>query len=203
MRAVLSQPAFRNLWLGQSLSSIGDALVIVVIGLYVTDLTGSPTQVGLVVAAYATPLVVLILFGGVVADRLPRRGVMLAADAVRAGLHGGLAVLIALDAVQLWQMLVVGVVFGAAEAFLRPAYTGLLPQTVSEDCIQEAQAVTSVTRETATIVGPALGTALVFGAGASAAFAVDAATFVVSVVFLLRVAPRKRGEAHVRTTVFE
>src|SRR3954447_4807192 len=116
-------------------------MVIVVIGLYVTDLTGSPAQVGLVLAAYAGPLVLFLLLGGVIADRLPRRGVMITADLVRAVLHATLAVLIALDAVEVRHMVVIGVLFGAAEAFFRPAYTGLVPQTVSEDCIQQAQAV--------------------------------------------------------------
>jgi len=203
MRAVLSQPAFRNLWAGQSLSGIGDALVIVVIGLYVTDLTGSSSEVGVVLAAYAGPLVLFLLVGGVVADRFPRRGVMIAADAVRFLLHGTLALLIALDAVRVWHMVVIGVLFGAAEAFFRPAATGLLPQTVPEDLIQEAQAVTAASRELAIVAGPALGTALLFGIGAEAAFTFDALTFVVSIAFLLRVVPRARGALHVRTTVVQ
>ena len=201
MRAVLSQPAFRNLWAGQSLSSIGDAMVIVVLGLYVTESTGSASQVGLVLAAYAAPLVVFLLVGGVVADRLPRRAVMVATDLVRAVLHGGLALLIAFDAVAIWHMVVIGILFGAAEAFFRPAYTGLLPQTVHESDIQQAQAVTSASRETAIIAGPALGTALLFGVGASAAFALDALTFVASALFLLRVRPRSRGVPAERSTV--
>ncbi|MFP5394490.1 MAG: hypothetical protein ACLGI6_23865, partial [Gammaproteobacteria bacterium] len=59
-------------------------------------------------------------------------------------------------------MVVIGVLFGAAEAFFRPAYTGLLPQTVEEADIQPAQAVTSASREISIILGPAVGTALVF-----------------------------------------
>ncbi len=201
MRAVLSQPAFRNLWAGQSLSSIGDSMVIIVLGLYVTELTGSAAQVGIVLAAYSAPLVLFLLIGGVIADRLPRRGVMIATDLVRAGLHGLLALLIALDAVEVWHMVVIGVAFGAAEAFFRPAYTGLLPQTVAEEHIQQAQAVTSASREVSIILGPALGTALVFGVGASAAFAFDALSFVLSALFLWRVRPRARGEVGVRSTM--
>ena len=203
MRAVLSHPAFRNLWVGQSLSGIGDSMVIVVIGLYVTDLTGSSSDVGLVLAAYTGPLVLFLLVGGVIADRLPRRAVMIAADALRFLLHATLASLIALDAVEIWHMLVIGVLFGAAEAFFRPAATGLLPQTVPEELIQEAQAVTAASRELAIIAGPALGTALLFGIGPEAAFGFDALTFVVSIAFLLRVVPRARGAEHVRTTVVQ
>jgi MFS family permease len=203
MPAVLRQSAFRNLWIGQTLSSVGDTLVLVALGLFVTDLTGSAGPVGLVLAAYAGPLVVFLLLGGVVGDRLPRRAVMVGADLVRAALHGLLAVLIATDLVRVWHMVVIGVLFGAAEAFFRPAYTGLVPQTVAEADIQSAQAVSAASREATIIIGPALGTALVLGAGAAWAFAFDALTFLASVAFLLGVVARPRGDAHVRTTVLE
>jgi MFS family permease len=203
MRAVLSQPAFRNLWIGQSLSGIGDALVIVVIGLFVTDLTGSAKDVGIVLAAYAGPMVLFLLVGGVIADRFPRRAVMIGTDLVRFALHASLALMIAFDAVDVWHMVAIGVLFGAAEAFFRPAFTGLLPQTVPEALIQPAQAVTSISRDLSIILGPALGAALVFGVGAEWAFALDAATFLASAVFLARVRPRPRGEEPVRSTVLE
>ena len=91
-------------------------------------------------------------------------------------------------------MVVIGALFGTAEAFFRPAYTGLVPQTVDEDEIQGAQALTGVSREIAEIAGPALATALVLGVGGAAAFALDAATFVVSALLLTRVRGRERGE---------
>jgi len=87
----------------------------------------------------------LVLFGGVWADRLPRHRIMIGADAVRCALHTGLAVLIFTGAVQIWQLVVIEAGFGAAEAFLQPAYSGLLPQTVSEELIQDARALTEST----------------------------------------------------------
>lgn len=74
-----------------------------------------------------------------------------------------------------------------------PAYSGLLPQTVPEDLIQDARALTESVGNLAFLVGPALATGLVLGVGAGEAFAFDAATFVVSVFLLLRVHPRSRG----------
>jgi hypothetical protein len=62
---------FRLLWLSQSASVIGDALVIVAIGLFVTCRTGNPSDVGVVLAGYSIPLVAFVLFGGVLADRMP------------------------------------------------------------------------------------------------------------------------------------
>src|SRR5437762_1239226 len=117
---------------------LGDALVLVATGLFITRLTGHPADVGLVLTAYALPLVAFILIGGVIADRLPRQTVMIASDATRAVLHGTLALLIATGVVRIWHMVVIGLLFGTAEAFFRPAYTGLVPQTVPEDSIQAA-----------------------------------------------------------------
>ena len=147
MFAALRQTAFRNLWIGQSLSSVGDSMVIIVIGLYVTDLTGGSADVGLVLAAYMAPMVVFLLVGGVLADRLPRRMVMLWCDAIRALLHAIVALLIAVGEAQVWQLVVAGLCFGTASAFFRPAYSGLVPQTVTEELIQPAQALTGASRQ--------------------------------------------------------
>lgn len=201
MLTALRSRDFRLLWLGQSVSVLGDALILVATGLFVTRLTGDPRDVGVVLMAYALPLVAFVLIGGVVADRLPRQAVMIASDTIRAVLHGTLAVLIVLGVVRIWHMVVIGLLFGTAEAFFRPAYTGLVPQTVSEDRIQAAQALGGVTREVASFVSPALATALVLGVGGAAAYGLDALTFVVSALLLLRVRARQRGESAERTTI--
>ena len=194
MRAVLREREFRLLWLGQSASTIGDRLVFVALALYVTQI-GSPTDVGLVLAAHAVPFVAFLLLGGVWADRLPRHLVMVATDVIRAAMHGLLAVLIFAGSVEIWHIVVIEAVFGAAEAFFRPAFTGLVPQTVPESQLQEANAATALVGTVAEFAGPALATALVLGVGAGWAFALDAATFVVSALFLIRLRPRPRGEA--------
>ena len=193
MRSVLGQlrvlrhPAFRNLWLAQTTSVVGDRLVIVALALYVTDLTGSATDVGLVLGAQTVPLVAFLLIGGVWADRMARAKLMIATDVVRAALHLLLAALIFTDVVAVWQIVVIEALFGTAQAFFQPAYSGLLPRTVPEEEIQEAQALTNLTANFAELTGPALATALVLGAGAGWAFLLDALTFVVSVVLMLRV----------------
>jgi len=200
---VLRLREFRLLWLGQTASLLGDGLVIVAIGLYVTHLTGDPRDVGLVLSAYAVPMVAFLLVGGVVADRLPRQLVMVASDAVRGVLHTVLAVLVLTGTVRIWHMVVIGLLFGSAEAFFRPAYTGLVPQTVGEDRIQDAQALSGVSAEVSAVAGPALATALVLGVGASWAFALDAVSFAVSAVLLLQLRPRKRGDAPPPATVLQ
>jgi MFS family permease len=191
---------FRLLLFGQAASTLGDRIVFVALALYVTDI-GSPSDVGIVLAAHALPLVGFLLIGGVWADRLPRHRVMIVTDLVRFALHALLAALIFTGSVEIWAIAVIEAAFGTAEAFFRPAYTGLIPQTVPEADIQPAKAMFSTIETTAEFAGPALATALVLGVGPGSAFAIDAATFLVSAAFLLRLRPRERGEAVVRTSV--
>ena len=192
---VLRHKDFRFLFLGQSASAIGDQVAILALALYITQRTGSPTDLGLVLAAGTVPLMALILFGGVWADRLPRHRIMIATDLIRTALHGLLAVLILTGGASVAQMVVIEALFGGARAFFQPAYTGLLPQTISEDMIQDARALSEVTNNLAILVGPALGTALVIGVGAGEALALDAGTFLVSALLLMRVNPRPRGQS--------
>jgi MFS family permease len=191
---VLRHPNFRYLFLGQAASVVGDRVVVVALALFITEQTGSPTDLGIVLGAQALPLVALLLFGGVWADRLPRHRIMIATDLTRAALHGTLAALIFVGTVQIWQLVVIEALFGAAQAFFQPAYAGLIPQTVPEPLIQDAQALTESMANLAFLLGPVLATVLVLGVGAGEAFAFDAATFVLSALLLMRVRPRRRGE---------
>jgi MFS family permease len=195
IRRVLRHRDFRLLWLAQSASVIGDNIVLVALALFIIERTGSATDLGLVLAAQALPLVAFLLVGGVWADRLPRHRVMVATDLVRFALHALLAALIFASTVAIWQLVVIEMLFRSAEAFFRPAANGLLPQTVPEADIQPATAVTGMSNNVAEFAGPALATALVLGAGAGWAFALDAATFLISAAFLSRVRPRERGAA--------
>ncbi|HEX4466418.1 MAG TPA: MFS transporter [Solirubrobacteraceae bacterium] len=193
IRRVLRHESFRWLWLAQSTSVIGDYLVTTALALFVIKRTGSATDLGLVLAAQALPLVGFLLVGGVWADRLPRHRVMLVTDLIRFTLHALLATLIFTGVSQIWQLVVIEMAFGSAEAFFRPASEGLLPQTVPEEDIQPARGIATMSNNIAEFVGPALATALVLGAGAGWAFALDAATFLASAAFLRRVRPRARG----------
>ncbi|HZV75720.1 MAG TPA: MFS transporter [Conexibacter sp.] len=192
---------FRWLFLSQTISTTGDRIVLVALALLVTQRTGSTTDLGIVVAAQTAALVTFLLLGGVWADRLPRHRIMVSTDLVRAALHGLLALLIFVDALALWQLVAIEVCFGAAEAFFRPAYSGLVPQTVPEELIQEANAANGLTQTLAEFAGPAIATVLVLTLGTGAAFAVDAATFLVSAALLALVRPRPRGEPAVRSSI--
>lgn len=200
-RALLSYPDFRWLWLGQTVSVVGDRMVLVALALFVTQQSGSPYDVGLVLAAYTAPLVLFLLLGGVWADRLPRQRVMIVSDLVRFTVHASLAALIFTGEVEIWMVMALEALFGTAEAFFRPAYTGLIPQTVPEELIGEAQAMTQAAAHTAEFAGPVLATVLVLHVGAGYAFTVDAATFLVSAALLARLRPRTRGTPAARSTL--
>src|SRR5674536_343670 len=126
---------------------------------------------------------------------------MLVADTVRGLLHGTLAVLIASGVVRVWHMVVIGVLFGTAEAFFQPAYTGLVPQTVDEPDIQAAQALGGVSREVASFASPALATALVLGVGGAASCCLDARRVSCSAALPAWLHPLARGAVAMRRTV--
>jgi len=193
--SVLRHRDFRLLWLAGLASVLGDRIVTVALALFVVDLTGDATDLGIVLAAHAIPLVAFMLIGGIWADRVERHRLMVLTDLIRFVLHATLAALIIAGSVEIWQVVVIEALFGAAEAFFRPASTGVVPQTVPEREVQEANALIGMSNNVCEFAGPALATALVLGAGAGEAFAVDAATFLISAVLLVRMSPRRREAA--------
>jgi MFS family permease len=181
----LEEPQFRLLWLGRTASSVGDALIPVALAFAVIDQTGSATDLGFVMASYTVARVVLILAGGVWADRLPRRLVMLAADLVRAVSQGLIAFALITGAAEIWHLALAGAVGGGAQAFFGPASTALVPDTVSPARLQQANALVGITGSGTELFGPALSGALVAAVGPGWVFAVDAATFAISAAFLV------------------
>ena len=191
---VLGERQFRLLWLGQTASAIGDALVPVALAFAVLELNGSARDLGLVLGVNTLARAALTLAGGVWADRLPRRAVMLAADVVRAATEVFVATIILTGAAELWMFLLSAAALGAAAAFFGPASTGLVPQVVSAQRLQEANALIAISRGSINVFGPAVSGLLVAGVGAGWVFAVDSLTFVASAVFLtvMRVPARPR-----------
>jgi len=191
---VLRHRDFRLLFLGQSISQIGTSAVTVAMALYVTQRTGSATDLAVILGAAALPLVALILFGGVWADRLPRHRLVIGSDLTRAVLHALLGVLILTGHPAIWLIAVIEAAFGAAQAFFEPAYVGLIPQTVPEEEIQAAQALRGAIENACVVLGPVIATTLVLTIGAGETFLLDAASFMIGAVLLVPVKPRARGE---------
>ncbi|HET7857117.1 MAG TPA: MFS transporter [Gaiellaceae bacterium] len=191
---VLSERQFRRYFVGQTTSWLGDGLLPVAISFAVLDLTGSATDLGLVLAVRMVPIVVFLLAGGVWADRLPRQVVMIASDVVRGASQAVLALLLLTESAELWHLLVLQAVYGTGEAFWRPASTALLPSIVSTERLQQANALLAVSVNGSYTVGPAIAGLLVATVGSGVAIAIDAATFGVSTaaLLLLRVPARER-----------
>jgi MFS family permease len=179
----LRERPFRLLFLGRTLSAVGDAIVPIAVTFAVLEI-GDATDLGIVLGSGGIARVLFLVVGGVWADRLPRQLVMMSADAVRAVVQALLAIAFFTDAVAVWQLAVASALLGASSAFFNPASTGLLPQIVSAGHLQEANALLSLSRSAIDVLGPAVSGVVVATLGFGVVFAVDAATFVASFVCL-------------------
>ena len=180
----LSEPRFRLLWIGQAVSALGDGLIGVALAFAVLKLGGSATDLGRVLAAFLSAQVTFLLVGGVWADRLPRHRVMLSSDVIRAAVQGGMGALLLSGRANLTLLTVAAILQGAASAFFQPASTGLTPQTVSPQRLQQANALLGLSRSVVSVGGPALAGLLVAVFNPGIVFVVDAASYVVSFVSL-------------------
>jgi hypothetical protein len=185
--AALRERDFRNVFLASAVSQVGDQMVPVALSFAVLDLTGSVSDLGYVLAAGTIPLVALLLVGGVAADRVSRRQLMIAADGVRLAAQGAMALLLLTGTAHIWELIVLEAVRGGAAAFFQPASVGIVPQIVAGDLLQQANALRGLTSSAGGIVGPAVAGALVVLGSPGWAIAANAASFGVSAFFLFRV----------------
>jgi Transmembrane secretion effector len=184
--SLLRERDYRLLFCGQVVSLLGDGMVSVALAFAVIGLGGSASDVGVVFTARSLPLVACLLAGGVVADRVSRRSVMVWADLVRLASQGLLAALLIGGTPDVWTIAALAGVGGAATGFFNPASTGLLPAVTSAEGLQQANALRGLAMSAGRIGGPIAAGVLVATVGAGWALAVDAATFAASAAFLSR-----------------
>jgi MFS family permease len=189
----LDEAPFRLLWIGRSTSQFGDAITNIALAFAVLDLA-SATALGVVFAAFTLSRTVFTLAGGVWADRLSRRKLMLVCDVLRAAAQAAVAVLWIAGSIEVWHFVVAAVVTGGAAAFFGPASTAFVPETVTRARTQQANALISLSDGAANLVGPALAGVLIGLFGLGTAFVVDAATFAVSAVALAAIRVDGRAE---------
>ena len=177
---------FRLLWSGACVSLLGDGAFLVALAWQVYALSGAATAMSLVGIAMTVPTIVFLLVGGVASDRLDRRRIMLAADVVRALAVGLLAALTLTGGLELWHVIVLVVAYGTGAAFFAPAFDAIVPELVPAEHLAQANALEQIVRPLAMrLAGPAVGGLLVGAFGAGTAFALDAASFLVSAAALL------------------
>jgi hypothetical protein len=183
--------SFRLLCGGQFASTIGDYCYAVALPWLVLSAHGGAMLLGAVLACYGVPRTVLIPVGGVLADKVGPRTLMLAADAARCVLVAGLTLLAARHTASLVTLGPIAALIGAGEGLFIPASFAIMPTLLDGDRLAAGNALSTAAVQAGSLLGPALGGALVAVTRAStAAFAVDAASFGVSALTLLLI-PRR------------
>jgi MFS family permease len=181
---VLRLREFRLLLGAQAVSMVGDRMVGIALAFAVLELGGSATEVGIVLACRTAPLVATLLVGGVIADRVSRRAVMVVADLSRLVTQGAIAALLIGGVAEVWMLAVLAGLTGAAGGFFNPAAVGLLPSIVPSERLLEANGVRATALSGGEIAGPVIAGLLIAGVGPGWAIAIDAATFLVSALLL-------------------
>lgn len=191
---------FALLWLGLTVSFIGDGVYIIAIAWQTYDLSNSPSALAAVGVAWSLPQLVLLLLSGVLSDRLDRRHLMIAGDVVRGLAIAAVGILSVNGTLTMTWLLILVVIFGAGQALFGPAFSSIVPQVVPEDLLVEANSLGQFVRPISwTLIGPLVGGALVASLGPGWAFLCDAGTFAFSAVMigLMRARPdRESGEEH-------
>ena len=197
----MQERPFRLLFLGRTLSAVGDAIVPVALTFAVLE-HGDASDLGLVLGAQWGTRVLFLVAGGVWADRLPRQLVMMAADVLRAFVQALIAIAFFTGSAQIWQLATASALFGTASAFFNPASTGLVPRIVSGERLQEANSLLGLTRGVTDIAGPTISGLIVATLGFGVVFAIDSASFIASFACLAAMSlPRELQRQEGRTMI--
>jgi MFS family permease len=184
---------FRLLWAGMTVSLLGDGIFLVAIAWEAYVLWNAPAALSIVGVAMTVPMIAFLLPGGVVTDRLDRRTVMLAADAVRAAAVALLAALALAGSLSFAALVALVAVYSVGTAFFTPAFDAVVPDLLPADDLAAANSLDQFVRPvTLRLAGPALGGWLV-ALSAGAAFAVDFVTFALSALAVLAMRPPPRS----------
>ncbi|TMD43557.1 MAG: MFS transporter [Chloroflexi bacterium] len=183
----LNEREFRFLYIARAFSLFGDGLLPVALPFAVLSVDRSPTGLGFVLASRSVSLVIFLLIAGVIADRIPRKRVMIASDLVRFVAEAAMAILLIARMATLAELIGLIFVYGIGDAFFRPTSTGFVPDTVSRPRLQQANALISLTTSTFSVLGPVVAGLLVVTVGAGWALAVDATTFLISAFFVWQI----------------
>jgi MFS family permease len=177
---------FRLLFFGRTISMLGSAMAPVALAFAILNtLHGSPTDIGIVLAARQVAVILLLLLGGVWGDRLQRNHVMVASNAVSGASQAVAGVLLLASHAQLWELAALAALNGASSAFFFPASTGVIPQTVPQALLQQANAALRLGLNGTNIAGAAVGGIIVAATNPGVAILVDAASYGAAAVALV------------------
>jgi MFS family permease len=200
---VLRERNFRYLFAARTISFFGTNLAPIAVAFAVLGLGGSATDVGLAFAAWTLAQISTLLVGGVVADRLPRRLVMIGSDTANLCVRVAMGALLVTGHARVWELIALQAAGGAAVAFYSPASTGLVPETVPQRLLQQANSFMSIARYAAFPLGAAVGGTLVATVGAGYALLLDGATYGTSALLLAMMQLPRRAAAAATNFVHE
>jgi MFS family permease len=187
MAGPLRLPAFRLLFAARAVSYVGTYLAPIAVAFAILDNGGGATAIGLAYAAWTLAQVAMLVIGGVVGDRVPRRVVMVGSDIASTVVRTTMGVLLVSGHAQVWQLIALQACGGAAVAFYSPASYGLVREVVPEDELQQANGLLAIARYAAFPLGAAIGGSIVALIGPGQALLVDAGTYATSALLLSRI----------------
>ncbi|MEV6579633.1 MFS transporter [Streptomyces sp. NPDC051582] len=185
-------PSFRLLWLGQSLSLLGDGFSYIAFSWITLGLTQSTLALGYVLAFQAVPRALLTLVGGSLSDKWSPRTLMKLSSWARAALMAGVGLAGLAGSLTLWMLCCAAAAFGAVDAFFQPARASILPSVVGKEQLAPANALLAVGTKVAAVLGPAVGGMVVAFSNASVAFIVDGVCFALCGVCVAGIRPLPR-----------
>ncbi len=194
--APLRHPNFRWYWTASTVNIAGNTMAGVALAFAVLSITDSASALGIVLAAETAPMAMFILFGGVIADRVPLTAVLRVGMFVLAASQGATAALVISGRAEIWMLACLAVVNGTASAITFPAFASIMPRLVPRELLQQANALQSFSRGALRVIGPTISALLVVGVGAGWGLAFDAATWFAAalILFKVRLPPRPPRE---------
>jgi MFS family permease len=199
-------PAFRTLLIARIISNIGNGLGPIALAFGVLSLEGAtPTSLSIVMAAQLGPMVVFMLFGGVLADRYPRALVVGTSDIFLSGFVVANGIMLINGSATVMSMAIIAFISGSLNALWWPAFAGLVPEVVPEEDLQSANSVIGLGANAANIAGTVAGGIIVAGIGAGWAMVTDGISFFIAgiLVFTLRKFGKTRDTTEHTPSVFE
>ena len=178
------------MWIGACTSSVGTWMQEIALGLLVYNLTNSAFLLGLEAFLGDIPIFLLSLVGGVIADRMDRRHLLLASQGIQMFSALFLTVLVAFKVVHIWHILALSFLTGVAQAFGGPAYQALVPSLVDKEDLPNAIALQSIQFNVARVLGPAIGGLTLAKLGPQWCFGLNGLSFFAPIISLLIVRPR-------------
>ena len=189
---------FRLLWAGAATSLLGDGVYLVALAWQAYGISPDPSALAMLGVCATVPQLLALVAGGALSDRIDRRSLLLGADLARFVAVGAVAAVVLFGSAQLWHLAALSVIYGLGAGLAAPAFDAIVPDLVPEHDLEQANALEQFLRPAMLrLAGPALGGVLIATVGPGAAFAIDAATFLVSAVCLraMREVAQPAGQA--------